>query len=86
MTPMTGILETVVIKALTYMYERGAFQGYSSERKDRQYGKLNGVAQIQKITTGAGKRLEHPTPVHKTKSVWLYATHPSMRSPKQPRH
>ena len=22
----------------------------------------------------AGKRLEHPTPVHKTKSVWLYAT------------
>ena len=57
----------------------------SSERKDRQFwigtdGKLNGVAQIQKVTTGAGKRLEHPTPVHKTKSVWLYATHPSMRS------
>lgn len=44
------------------------------------YGKLNGVAQIQKITTGAGKRLEHPTPVHKKKSVWLYTTHPSMRS------
>lgn len=28
----------------------------------------------------AGKRLEHPTPVHKKKSVWLYTTHPSMRS------
>ena len=37
---MTGILETIVIKALTYMYERGAFQGYSSERKDRQFWML----------------------------------------------
>lgn len=44
---------------------------------DVTYGKLNGVAQIQKITTGAGKRLDLPTPVHKKKSVWLYATHPS---------
>lgn len=37
---MTGILETIVIKALTNMLERSSFRGFSSERKDRQFWML----------------------------------------------